>query len=118
VPRAAVRQWGFWTEHKLDILSSYLDAFTPAAKNKAGGTTAYLDLFAGQAENEARQSGRRIDGSPTRALRTQPALSTLVLFEMPGRAEALLAKLRADFPGRDIRMQPGSPSEPPRPAGR
>jgi three-Cys-motif partner protein len=97
---------GFWTEHKLDILSAYLNGFTSAAKNKASSTV-YLDLFAGQAQNESRLTGLPIDGSAVRALRATPPLSTVVLFELPPKAAALRAKLTVEFPGRDIPVLEG-----------
>jgi three-Cys-motif partner protein len=100
------RAWGFWTEHKLDILTAYLNGFTSAAKNKASSTV-YLDLFAGQAQNESRLTGLPIDGSAVRALRATPPLSTVVLFELPPKAAALRAKLTVEFPGRDIRVLEG-----------
>lgn len=99
------RPWGFWTEHKLDILSAYLHQFTTASKSV--GTTVYLDLFAGQLENVARRTGAPLDGSPVRALSTEPPLTTVVLFEMPARAAALRAALTERFPGRDLRVYPG-----------
>jgi three-Cys-motif partner protein len=102
-----VRTWGFWTEHKLDLLGDYLHAFTTASSVKAHGTTVYLDLFAGQVVNTSRTTGLPIAGSPVRALQTTPVVSTVVLFEMPARAATLRAKLTADFPGRDIRIHSG-----------
>jgi three-Cys-motif partner protein len=105
--RKAARAWGFWTEHKLDILSAYLNAFTKASKHKAQGTTIYLDLFAGQAENASKLTGQPIDGSPVRALQASPPISTVVLFELPQRASKLEAQLKTRFPNRDIRVFAG-----------
>jgi three-Cys-motif partner protein len=101
------REWGWWSEHKLDILSDYLPAFTRAASRKAQGTTVYLDLFAGQLDNRSRATQAPIESSPIRALRVDPPLSTVVLFERPANAAALNRRLMADFPGRDIRVVPG-----------
>ena len=101
-----MREWGFWTEHKLDLLTRYLDRFTLASKNKATATV-YLDLFAGQVENISRATGQLIDGSPVRALRAHPEFTVVSLFEMPARATELRQALTRDFPGRDIRVYPG-----------
>ena len=72
----AERPWGFWTESKLDMLSAYLPAFTTASKQRARSTV-YLDLFAGQAANISRETGRAIEGSLLRALRTDPPFTVL-----------------------------------------
>lgn len=101
------REWGWWTEQKLDILSDYLVAFSRACSKKAG-TTVYLDLFAGQAENVSRERSRHtIYGSPRRALEVQPPLSVLRFFELPSNAAGLDQTLRADYPSRDFRVVPG-----------
>jgi three-Cys-motif partner protein len=101
------RPWGFWTEQKLDVLSEYLSAFTVASSKKARGVTVYLDLFAGRAENEARDTGKRIEGSPMRALRVEPPLSTLRFFELPANAAKLSRELDAEFGHRDQRVVAG-----------
>ncbi|HEY5877564.1 MAG TPA: three-Cys-motif partner protein TcmP [Nakamurella sp.] len=99
------RQWGYWTEHKLDMLSQYLPAFTTASKG--AGATVYLDLFAGAAQNTSRTTGRPIDGSPRIALATTPSFTKVVLFELPTQAKRLEADLRQSFPGRGITVYEG-----------
>jgi three-Cys-motif partner protein len=100
------RDWGWWTEQKLDILFDYLVGFSNASRKAE--KTVYLDLFAGQAENISRERTRhRIDGSPRRALDVQPPLSVLRFFELPSRAGELNRALKADYPGRDFRVIPG-----------
>lgn len=101
------RPWGIWTKQKLDVLSEYLDAFTTASKFRARGTTVYLDLFAGEAQNRLQLTGTRIEGSPIRALRAEPHLTKVVLFELPAKAASLKRELRLQFPNRDIRVWPG-----------
>lgn len=93
------RDWGYWTEHKLEMLSEYLHAFTTASKT--AGATIYLDLFAGEANNISRTTGEPIEGSPRIALRTVPTFTRFALFELPGRAARLEDDLRREFPGRD-----------------
>lgn len=105
----APRAWSWWSEHKLDILSDYLSAFTRACKKSS--KTVYLDLFAGSPANISREHGHNIDGSPHRALRTDPPFTTLRFFELPGKAEELERRLRAEYPGRDIRVYPGDCNE-------
>jgi three-Cys-motif partner protein len=100
-----MRAWGYWTEHKLDVLRDYLSAFTTASKS--AGTTVYLDLFAGQVENTSKTTREIIDGSAVIALKTSPELTHIVLFEVPSRAADLEARLTADFPGRNTRVYGG-----------
>ncbi|MEO3862105.1 three-Cys-motif partner protein TcmP [Acrocarpospora sp. B8E8] len=100
------REWGWWTEQKLDILSGYLTGFANATRK--AGTTVYLDLFAGQPDNVSREPTRHmIRGSARRALDTSPPFSVLKFFEMPGHATALEKNLQAEYPGRDFRVIPG-----------
>jgi three-Cys-motif partner protein len=103
------REWGYWTEQKLEMLSEYLPAFTKASKS--AGATLYLDLFAGAAQNTSRTTGRPIDGSPRMALGTAPAFTKVVLFELPAQAAKLEADLRQSFPGRDLTVYSGDCNE-------
>lgn len=101
------RDWGWWTEQKLDILSDYLAAFTKASKR--AGTTVYLDLFAGQPENVSRErSSHVIRGSARRALDTVPPFTVLRFFELSSNAAALDRTLRAEYPNRNFRVIPGN----------
>lgn len=107
----AGRPWGFWTKQKLDLLSTYLDAFTVASKR--AGKTVYLDLFAGQADNILKETGTRIDGSPIRAMKAQPPLDRVVLFELPHKAAEIQRDLNEKFPNRvaDVTVWPGDCNE-------
>ena len=105
------RDWGFWTEQKLQMLADYLPAFTQAAKNKAHGRTVYLDLFAGDTRNMSRTTGEEISGSPRVALDTSPEFTKVRLFELPRHAARLEAELTAEYPGRDLRVWAGDCNE-------
>lgn len=111
----ADRPWGFWTESKLDMLSSYLRAFTLASKTAR--VTVYLDLFAGQATNINKHTGLPIEGSLRRALLTEPPFTVLRGFELrKDRAASLQEAYRASAPGRDVVVHPGDVHESLRPA--
>ncbi|MGH3775422.1 MAG: three-Cys-motif partner protein TcmP [Pseudonocardiaceae bacterium] len=102
----AERPWGFWTQSKLDMLSAYLPAFTTASKRAP--STVYLDLFAGQATNVSRDTGRPIEGSLLRALRTKPPFTVVRGFELRHkRARSLQEAFRAEFPDRDVVVHAG-----------
>lgn len=102
----AARGWGPWTQIKLDALEDYLSAFTKASQRARG--TVYLDLFAGAFSNTDRLTGAPIMGSPYRALSVTPPFSKVYGFELQERtAKQLEAKLRGEFPDRDIAVRPG-----------
>lgn len=100
------RSWGWWTEQKLDVLADYLASFTKASMKAK--TTVYLDLFAGQADNVSRSRDEHpIRGSARRALDAQPPFTVLRFFELASRAASLDRALKAEYPGRDFRVEPG-----------
>jgi three-Cys-motif partner protein len=100
------RRWGFWTQAKLEVLAEYLDRFTTASKSVS--ERIYLDAFAGEGTGVDRLSGHEFRGSPLIALDIDdPPFSRLRFFELPGRAQALEARLRELYPGRDIRVLAG-----------
>lgn len=102
----AGRSWGFWTKEKLDVLSRYLDRFTTASKSQS--EILYLDLFAGETENYDRLTGEPIAGSARIALEVDdPPFSRLRFFELEPNAEELETRLKADFPGRDLKVHAG-----------
>ena len=99
---------GNWTEIKLDILESYLDAYTTAMRHQRFQLM-YIDAFAGKG-----RIGRRDDvdgvqflsGSSERALRIENRpFDRLFFVEMdPGRCEKL-ELLRDRHPDRDVRIE-------------
>lgn len=99
------QDWGYWTEHKLEMLAKYLPAFTTASRT--AGATIYLDLFAGAPQNISRTTGEPIEGSPRIALRTVPPFTKVVLFELPSRAAELETDLHREFGGRDWKVWSG-----------
>ena len=66
-----------WTEEKLMILESYLDAFADACKS-AGGWYG-LDLFAGTGLNWSETGGEERNGSPVIALEAQSPKATQII---------------------------------------
>jgi three-Cys-motif partner protein len=62
-----LREWGDWTELKLEILTQYLDRFTTASKSV--DTRLFLDAFAGQGRGRSRRTGAVFEGSARIALR-------------------------------------------------
>ena len=105
----APRPWGYWTEVKLQILADYLDAFLTACQGQR--EVVYLDAFAGDGRGLSRVTGEIFQGSALRALEARGKnghrFTRLRYFEREGKASALEARLRADNPGRDIKVYGG-----------
>ncbi len=103
----APKAWGWWTRHKLEILSEYLQAFVTAS-SKRSSERIYLDLFAGWPENSSRETGEEILGSARRALEVDPPFTRVCLFELEPKAERLRKALQDRYPNRpDLRVYPG-----------
>lgn len=103
---------GEWTETKLEILESYLNAYTTALKCK-GFQLVYIDAFAGSgeirqdgsghAEVDERDARALIAGSAKRALRVdEPPFDRLVFVEADPRRAKQLESLRRRHRHRHI----------------
>ena len=100
---------GQWTVDKLNILRSYLDAYTTALKNQPFKLM-YIDAFAGTgdislrlADNDARAF---IEGSAKLAIGIgEKPFDRLIFVEKDARRYSGLATLPKENPGRDIRTQ-------------
>ncbi|MGW4058571.1 three-Cys-motif partner protein TcmP [Amycolatopsis sp. NPDC004747] len=102
----APKPWGWWTQHKLQILGDYLQAFATASKK--ANERVYLDLFAGWPENSSRDTNEEILGSVHRALAADPPFTRVCLFELPSKAERLEAAVRQKYPHhRGLCVYPG-----------
>lgn len=100
------RYWGFWTRGKLEMLRSYLDAFTTASKSLH--ERIYLDLFGGQPANLERITKADLDGSAKIALTTSdPQFTRLRFFELEPYASQLREALAVDHVGRDFAVIAG-----------
>ena len=111
---------GDWTQQKLDILESYLRAYTTALKNQPF-TLVYIDAFAGTgyreqrktdcqvpdlfAEIDGEESARFLEGSAKRALKVVPPFHKYVFVELSADKLARLAKLKEEHPDRARRIE-------------
>lgn len=104
---AGPRPWGYWTRAKLEILLEYLNAFAIAAKGQR--ERVYLDAFAGEGSGLDRLTGEEFPGSARLALEAGhgAAFTRFRYFEVGRRASELETQLRADYPGRDIKVYEG-----------
>jgi three-Cys-motif partner protein len=109
---------GEWSEDKLAILQEYLHAYS-VIMNKyknLGYFSAYhyVDAFSGAvlAEPKRRngdkdEATRFIEGSPLRALQTEPPFDVCWFIELSAGRSQRLAELVKQFPERDIRVVRG-----------
>ena len=97
---------GRWTIEKLNILESYLDAYTTALKNQPFKLM-YVDAFAGTGEISVRSADDDardfIDGSAKLAIEIDSKpFDRLIFVEKDTRRYNRLANLRKENPNRDI----------------
>ncbi|HIK31619.1 MAG TPA: three-Cys-motif partner protein TcmP [Oscillatoriales cyanobacterium M59_W2019_021] len=103
---------GRWSEEKLDLLSKYLKAYSDIMnKQKKSWLKAYyyIDAFAGSVRPRAKEDERRyIDGSPLRALQTEPKFDGYWFVDVSPRRIERVRDLREEFPNRVIYVRQGN----------
>jgi len=101
------RSWGYWTRAKLEMLADYLAGFATASTGQS--ERVYLDAFAGEGSGLDRLTGEEFPGSARIALEAGEGagFTRFRYFEMGQRASDLQARLRSDYPGRDIKVYEG-----------
>jgi three-Cys-motif partner protein len=100
------RRWHSWSKWKDEsLLAVYLSAFTSACMRKATHCT-FIDCFAGP-ERGVDERGVDFRGSPRVALSTKPEFTHTLFFELEPHAADLERSLRAEFPGRSIKVVAG-----------
>jgi len=105
------RGWDWWSEVKLSILAAYLGGFTTACSGKSLEITC-LDLFGGDYDNQRRHEAGTFPGSTRIALETDPPFTRLAFFELPDKASALNAAIKAARPTDERwRVFPGDCNE-------
>jgi three-Cys-motif partner protein len=103
-----LRSWGFWTQAKLSILKEYLDRFLQASGGQS--ERVYLDGFAGEGAGRDRLTQEEFLGSARIAIEAggDRGFTKLRFFELDAdRAARLENQLRQEYPGRDIKVEPG-----------
>ncbi len=99
---------GAWTQIKLEILKSYLVAYTIALR-KQQFKLAYIDAFAGTGRCEVKTNlgSRTVDGSARIALEVQPGFDQYYFIEKEGKKVAALEDLKAGYRDKDIAIVHG-----------
>lgn len=106
---------GRWSEEKLDLLAKYLKAYSAIMNNqKQSWLNAYyyIDAFAGSVRPRAKEDEQRyIDGSPLRALQTEPKFDAYWFIDVSPRRIERLEGLRDEFPACTIEIRQGNCNE-------
>lgn len=113
---------GRWSEEKLDLLAQYLQAYsTIMNKQKTPDNPTgepwlkayyYIDAFAGSVRPRAKEDEQRyIDGSPLRALQTEPQFDGYWFVDVSPRRIERVQALREEFPDRIIDVRRGNCNE-------
>lgn len=89
---------GNWTEEKLNIFTSYLDAYLIALQNQKFKKI-YIDAFAGTGEIETREGGEYLVGSAKRALAADRNFDRYYFIEADSqKAGELQEMINTEFP--------------------
>jgi three-Cys-motif partner protein len=113
---------GRWSEDKLELLAKYLDAYsvimnnqkTPKNPRKKPWLKAYyyIDAFAGSVRPTAKEDEQRyIEGSPLRALRTEPPFDGYWFIDASPQRTERLERLCEEFTDREIQVLRGNCNE-------
>lgn len=86
---------GYWSEVKLSILDEYAKPYNTILHSK-NLKTVYIDAFAGAGHHIARNSGKKVKGSPVRALEVQPPFDFLHFVDMDNSRADELKRLSSD----------------------
>jgi three-Cys-motif partner protein len=106
---------GRWSEEKLNLLAKYLKAYSVIMnEQKKSWLRAYyyIDAFAGSVRPRAKEDEQRyIDGSPLRALQTEPRFDGYWFVDVSHRRVERVQQLRKEFPDRVIDVRQGNCNE-------
>lgn len=106
---------GQWSEEKLDLLAKYLKAYS-VIMNEQKKTWLrsyyYIDAFAGSVRPKAQKAQndeqRYVDGSPLRALQTEPKFDAYWFIDLKPQRVERVESLREEFPEHTINTRQGN----------
>lgn len=113
---------GRWSEEKLDLLAKYLKAYSDIMSNQKTSNNPtgkpwlqayyYIDAFAGSVRPRAKEDEERyIEGSPLRALQTEPRFDGYWFIDVSPRRIERVERLREEFPDCVIEIRQGNCNE-------
>jgi three-Cys-motif partner protein len=95
---------GRWSELKLEIVEKYGSAYTTAFAGPKGKKLRkyYIDAFSGAGVHVAKDTRRKVEGSPARALKVRPPFDHFYFIDLSPEKTAYLRKLCAGRKNVDI----------------
>lgn len=113
---------GCWSEEKLNLLAQYLKAYSDIMNNQKTSNNPrgkpwlqayyYIDAFAGSIRPRAKEDEQRyIDGSPLRALQTEPQFDAYWFIDISPQRVERVERLREEFPSHSIEIWQGNCNE-------
>ncbi|NJM27497.1 MAG: three-Cys-motif partner protein TcmP, partial [Pseudanabaena sp. RU_4_16] len=112
---------GQWSEEKLDLLAKYLKAYSDIMSNQKTSNNPtgkpwlqayyYIDAFAGSVKPIAKDEQRYINGSPLRALQTNPRFDGYWFIDVSPQRIERVERLREEFPDCVIKTRLGNCNE-------
>ncbi|MCG8367321.1 MAG: three-Cys-motif partner protein TcmP [Pseudanabaenales cyanobacterium] len=113
---------GPWSEEKLDLLAKYLKAYSAIMSNQKTSNNPtgkpwlrayyYIDAFAGSVRPRTKADEERyIEGSPLRALQTEPRFDGYWFIDVSPQRIELVERLREEFPDCAIEIRQGNCNE-------
>ncbi len=96
---------GKWSEEKIELLAKYISAYSKIMNKQQEEWLKYyyyIDAFAGSVEPVSKEEERYIQGSPLRALNTEPRFNGYWFIDINPQRIERLKKLQADFPNHNI----------------
>jgi three-Cys-motif partner protein len=105
---------GRWSEDKLNLLTKYLKAYSVIMNEQKKSwlkSYYYIDAFAGSVNPRAKDDERYIEGSPLRALQTEPKFDGYWFVDLSSRRVERVEKLRDEFPECSIDIRQGNCNE-------
>jgi three-Cys-motif partner protein len=109
---------GPWSEEKLELLTKYLKAYSVIMNEQRKSwlrSYYYIDAFAGsvkpQAQAKDQDEKRYIDGSPIKALQTEPRFNGYWFIDMDPRRIERVKELKVQFPDSAIDIYQGNCNE-------
>lgn len=112
---------GRWSEEKLNLLAQYLQAYSAIMSNQKTSNNPtgrpwlrayyYIDAFAGSVKPIAKDEQRYINGSPLRALQTEPQFDGYWFIDVSPQRIRRIELLREEYPGRIIETRLGNCNE-------
>ncbi len=100
----ALREIGYWSEIKLDIIKDYAAAYSKIlhAQRSPALNHIYIDAFCGAGVHISKSTGDFVDGSPVNALLVKPPFKEYHLIDLDSKKLKILNEIAKEHPNTYI----------------